>query len=113
MTEPKRGAHTWASGFLALPSTSAGTWSARLLLLSLVLMLLNTTLVLPAIEQRPGFELTQSIVSSVIMLCVLATGATGLFGLVRERERSWVAILAVLFFGAVIAFLVPDLIIHG
>lgn len=113
MTGPRRSAHRWASGFLALPSTRTGNWSARLLLLSLVLMLLNTTLVLPAIEQRPGFELTQRSVSSVIMLFVLATGATGLFALVKKRERSWVAILAVLFFLTVIAFLVPDLIIHG
>ncbi|MCU0958722.1 MAG: hypothetical protein MUF48_01335 [Pirellulaceae bacterium] len=41
MNEPQGVAPKRALGFLSLPSTSVGKWSARLLVVSLVLILLN------------------------------------------------------------------------
>lgn len=113
MGEPKRVTRKWASGFLSLPSTSIGKWSASLLILSLVLMLVNTFVVLPVTEQRTGLELPQKVFSSAILLCVVSAGVTGLFALVMKRERSWAVVLSVLLFVLVMAFLVPDLVIPG
>lgn len=103
MGEPKRVTQKRASGFLSLPSTSIGKWSARLLLLSLVLILLNTFVVMPATEQRTGLELAQAVFNFLLLLPVVSAGSSGLFALLMKRERSWVVVVAVLLFILVVA----------
>jgi hypothetical protein len=85
-----------ASGFLSLPSTTAGKRSARLLLLSLVLMMLNALVVLPATERRAGLELVRSVFTGIVVLSLASAGIGGLIALVRDRDRSWPVIVAVL-----------------
>jgi len=98
-----------AAGFLSLPTTSIGKWSAGLLLLSLVMVLLNTIVVMPVTEQRAGLELAQTLYNAVTGMCVVASGVSGLFALVMKRERSWVVVVAVLVFASVIALMLQDL----
>lgn len=80
---PKR-----ASGFLSLPSTGVGKWSARLLLVALGLILLNSLVVMPETERRTGFELAQNVFNLAVFLGVVFAGSTGLFAIVMRRERS-------------------------
>ena len=84
------------SDFLSLPATVTGRWSAWLLLMSLLLILLNTLVVMPQTEQRTGLELAQKAFNLIVFLCVFSSGATGLWAIVRERERSWVLFISLL-----------------
>ena len=98
MSKPKRVARKRASGFLSLPSTSIGKWPAGLLVLSLVLILLNTLVVMPVTELRTGLELAQNVFNFATFLCVASSGISGLLALVMKRERSWAVFVAVLLF---------------
>lgn len=89
---------------LSLPSTRAGAWSARLLVVSLALILLNTLVVMPHTEQRAGLELAQHVFNLAVFMCVAGAGVTGLFALVMRRERSWVVLVAVLLFILALGF---------
>jgi hypothetical protein len=71
----------------------SGFW---LLLISLVLILLNTLVVMPQTEQQTGLELAQKIFNLFVFLCVFSSGVTGLWAIVMERERSWVLFIALL-----------------
>lgn len=113
MGEGERVTQKRASGFLSLPSTSIGKWSARLLLLSFVLILLNTFVLLPAIEQRTSLELPRIIFSFAILLCVVSTGISGSFALVMKRERSWAVVASVVVAILVMGFALSDIVIPG
>ncbi len=113
MGEAKRVKEQRASRFLSLPATMIGKCSACLLLLSLLLILLNVFLVLPASEQRTGLELPQVVVSFSILLCILSSGISGLFALVMKRERSWTVVVSVLSLIMVMAFALSDVLIPG
>lgn len=102
----------WASRFFSLPSTSTGKWSARLLLLSFALVLLNVLVVLPATEQRTGLELPQAIFNLFILLCLASAGIAGLIALVMRREGSWAVLASVLVAVLVVGFELAGLIIH-
>lgn len=99
--EPERDTAKRASRFSSLPSTITGKWSAGLLLLSLVLILLN---MLPPAEQGAGPEWPQAVFNLVTFLCVVSAGVCGLIALVMKRERSWAVIVAVLLFLLVVGF---------
>jgi len=102
---PKR-----ASGFLSLPSTGVGKWSAWLLLVSLVLILLNNLVVMPATEQQMSLELPQRAFNLAVFLCVAFAGGTALFAIVMKREHSWAVFVAVLLFIVAVGFnLAPHL----
>lgn len=109
--EPERVTPNRESRFLSLPSTGIGKWSARLLLLSLVLMLLNMVLA-PAL-QRTGLELPQAVFNLATFLCVVASGLSGLVAVVVKRERSWAVVAAVL--GGILAlgFELAEFVAHG
>lgn len=79
-----------SSSFLSMPSTSLGKWSAWLLVLSIVLVLVLNLVVLPAALP----EMTENIAGLTMFACVLASGATGLLAIVMKHERSWVPFLA-------------------
>ena len=113
MDGTERATRGQTSGFLSLPSTSVGKWSARLLLLSLVLMLLNVFVVLPATEQRAGLELARSVFTSFVVLCLISAGVSGLIALVMKRERSWAVVVSVLLSAVVVGFEVVGLFIPG
>ena len=113
MDEPERGTRKRASGFLSLPSTSVGRWSAGLLLLSVVLVLLNNLVVMPFTEQRTGLETPQSIFNLAVFLFVAGAGLSGVFALLAKRERSWAVILAVILLVFVVAVVAADMVIPG
>lgn len=113
MDDAERPARKAPSPFLSLPSTSVGKWSARLLLLSLVLVLLNSFVVMPATEQRMGLELAQQVFNFAVWLCVVSAGTSGLFALVMKRERTWAVVLSVVILGVVVGLMVADLVIPG
>lgn len=98
MNEPVGVTPKRASGFLSLPSTGVGKWSAWLLVVSLVLILLNNLLVMPVTEQHTNLELAQKAFNLTVFLCVALAGVTGLFAIVMKRERSWAVFVAVLLF---------------
>lgn len=83
-------------GFLSLPSTGYGKWSARLLLVSLALILLNNVVVMPVTERQADLAHAQPAFNLVVGLCVIATGISGIAAALIKRERSWVVVLAVL-----------------
>ncbi|MDH4139938.1 MAG: hypothetical protein OEV43_05140 [Coriobacteriia bacterium] len=111
MDDAERPAHKPPSPFLSLPSTSVGKWSARLLLLSLVLALLNSFVVMPVTEQRTSLELAQAVFNFAAWLCVASAGTSGLFALVVKRERSWAVVLSVVILALTVGLMVTDLII--
>ena len=111
MGEPERPTQKRASGFLSLPSTRMGKWSARLLLLAVVLALLNTLVVMPFTEQRADLELPQTVFTFAVFLCVTAAGISGVFALVMKRERSWAVVVSVLLLIVVMALMLQDLLI--
>jgi len=113
VVEPERAARKRASGYLSLPSTSVGKWTARLLLLSVGLVLLNTLVVMPMTERRAGLEVPQTLFNIAIFLCVASAGISGTFALLMKRERSWVVIVSILLLVVVIGLMVQDLIIPG
>lgn len=102
-----------SSGFLTLPSTSIGKWSAGLLLLSVALMLLNTLLVMPMTEQRTGLELAQAAFTWAVVLSLVSAGVSGLFALVVKHERSWAVIVAVLLAAVVMGAELVSAVIPG
>jgi hypothetical protein len=103
-----------ASGFLSLPSTNAGKWSGGLLLLSLVLMTLNALVVLPATEPRADLDFVRIVFTYVVVLSLASAGASGLIALVRDHDRSWLVIVAVLAFVVVVGAEVVGIFIpHG
>lgn len=104
MNEPERVTPKRASGFLSLPATGVGKWSAWLLVVSLVLILLNNLVVMPETEQRPSLELTQKAFNLSVFLCVAFAGVTSLFAILMKRERSWVMFAAVLLFIVAVGF---------
>jgi hypothetical protein len=99
-----------ASGFLSLPATEVGKWSAWLLLVSLGLILLNNLVVMPLTKQGASLELVQRAFNLVVFLCVLSSGVTGLFAIVMRGERSWAVFLAVLLALAAAALNVGSLV---
>lgn len=96
MGTPREAAPERTLGFMSLPSTATGRWSAWLLLLSIVLVLLNGLVVMPLTEQRVSLDPAQRVFNLVVFLCLSAAGIAGLFAIVVKRERSWAAFLAVL-----------------
>lgn len=98
MDEPEAGTQRRASGFLSLPSTNIGTWSAGLVLLSLVMILLNNLVAMPVTEQRTSLELAQRVLNLTVFLGVAVAGVTGLFAVVMKRERSWAVLVAIVLF---------------
>jgi cytochrome bd-type quinol oxidase subunit 2 len=110
--EPEVGAPKRTTGFLSLPSTGVGKWSAWLLLVSIVLVLLNNLVVMPHTEQRTSLELAQRAFNLAVFLCIGLAGGTGLFAIVSKRERSWVAFVSVILLVVAIAFNLGPLL-HG
>lgn len=104
MSELEGGAPKRASGFLSLPSTGVGKWSAWLLLVSIVLVLFNNIVVMPRLEQQASVELAQQAFNLAVFMCFFLAGLTGLFAIVSKRERSWVAFVSVLLLVVVAAF---------
>lgn len=98
MNEPEGVTPQRGSGFLSLPSTGVGKWSAWLLAVSLALILLNNLVVMPQTEQQANLELAQKAFNLAVFLCVAFAGVTGLFAIVMKRERSWAVFAAVLLF---------------
>lgn len=80
--------------FFARPSTQVGRWSAWLLIVSIVLIVLNSAVVMPATESASGLESVQRVINLGVFLCLAAAGAAGATGIVAKRERSWVAFVA-------------------
>jgi len=112
MNEPDEVTLKRASGFLSLPSTGVGKWSAWLLLISLVLILLNNLVVMPQTEQGTSLELAQRAFNLAVFLCVVFAGVTGLFAIVMKRERSWALFVSVLLLVLATAFNLGPLV-HG
>jgi hypothetical protein len=104
MNEPEGGTPQRGSGFLSLPSTGVGKWSAWLLVGSLVLILLNNLVVMPETERRISLEFAQNAFNLTVFLCVALAGLTGLFAIVMQRERSWATFVAVILFIVVVGF---------
>ena len=104
MNEPEGVTPKRASGFLSLPSTGAGKWSAWLLVVSLVLILFNNLVVMPETERQTSLELAQRAFNLAVFLCVAFAGVTGLFAIVVKRERSWAVFVAVLLFIVAVGF---------
>ena len=61
-------------------------------------------LVLPFTESRTGLDTIQSVVNAVTGLINLAAGASGVWSVIRQHERSWIVILAIALTLLVIAF---------
>ena len=78
MREPERVKPKPAAGFLSLPASRIGKWSAWLLVVSLILVLLNNLVVMSQTEQNTDLELAQRIFNLFVFLCVVASGLTGL-----------------------------------
>jgi F0F1-type ATP synthase membrane subunit a len=87
------------SSFLSMPTTVLGRWSAWLLVLSIVLVLVFNLVVLPAALP----EMAENAVGLTLFTCFLASGVTGFLAIVMKHERSWVAFLATVLFLAVLA----------
>jgi cytochrome bd-type quinol oxidase subunit 2 len=104
MNEPEGVTLKRASAFLSLPSTDVGKWSAWLLVVSLVLILLNNLVVMPKTEQQTSLELAQNAFNLAVFLCVAFAGVAGLFAIVMKRERSWAVFAAVLLFIVAVGF---------
>jgi cytochrome bd-type quinol oxidase subunit 2 len=95
--------------FFALPSTSMGRVSLNLLLAGVVAVVVNNVAVMPFTEGRqPALDSVQWVVNTVVASIVLVAGAAGAWALVRQHERSWLVVLAV-----VLALLVLALNIAG
>lgn len=99
--------------FLSLPSTRIGRWSAVLLLVSLVLVVLNSALIMPTTESRAGLGTVQTVINVVIGSCVLAAGVCGLVALFIKRERSWTVFAASVLFFVILAMMAQDLATPG
>lgn len=104
MNESERVTPQQASGFLSLPATGVGMWSAWLFVASLVLILLNNLVVMPVTEQQTNLEPAQKACNLGVFLCVAFAGVTGLFAIVMKRERSWAVFVAVLLFIVAVGF---------
>lgn len=83
------------SSFRSFPAPRTGKWSAWLLLLSVLLILLNALVFMPQTEQR-NLELAQRALNLIIFLCVFSSGFTALWAFVIKRERSWALFISVL-----------------
>lgn len=99
-------------GFLSLPTTGVGRWSAWLLLASLALVLLNNIVVMPETERNIALELAQRLFNLAIFLCIAVTGLLGLLAIILKRERSWVLLLSILLLIFVVVMNVGPLL-HG
>lgn len=113
MGEVDRVTQKRASGFWSLPSTSVGKWSARLLLLTFVLMLLQVFVVMPVTEQRTGLELLGTVFTWVLVICLVSAGISGLFALFMRHERSWAVVLSAFVAIVVMGAEVVDSVIPG
>ncbi len=89
---------------MSLPSTGLGTWSAWLLSVSIVLVLVNNIAVMPLTERSASLELAQSAFNLAVFLCLGFAGATGLLAIISRHERSWVAFTSVLLLAIAVAF---------
>jgi len=96
MGEPERVTPKPAAGFLSLPASRIGKWSAWLLVVSLILVLLNNLVIMPRTEQNTDLQLAQRIFNLFVFLCAIAAGLTGLLAVVIKRERSWVLFVSIL-----------------
>jgi nicotinamide riboside transporter PnuC len=87
--------------------------SARLLVVSLVLVLANSLIVMPFTEGRTGLQAVQNVSNALVGSCVVASGVIGLFAVVARRERSWVVGVAILVLAVVMFLMVQDLASRG
>lgn len=103
MGEPETGASPRAAGFLSLPSTGAGRWSGWLLVASAALILLNNLVAMPLTEPRPDLETLQRVLNVTVFASLAVAGIVGLFAIVAERERSWIAFVPVVLLALALA----------
>ena len=78
---------------LSRPSTRLGWWSVGLATAFVVLLIINASVLLPALEVVAWRE---ALVGIVLLSCGLGGGAVALIALIRGHERSWLVWLAVL-----------------
>ena len=104
MKEPAEASQKRISGFLSFPSTGVGKWSARLLLVSILLILIYNLVVMPWTELEPTLELVQKVFNLTLFLCIVFTCVAGRFAIVIKRERSWILFVTVLLLALAIAF---------
>ena len=83
------------SGFLSLPSTRLGKWSAWILAITIALILVNNIALMPVAERTQGLQLFQSVVKLAVLLGVVTCSITGLLAIAVKHERSWTAFLAI------------------
>jgi hypothetical protein len=89
------GTNEGGSGLFAFPSSGLGRVCVGLLVASVVAVVLNSALLMPFTESRVGLETAQWVANLAIGVCLLAAGATGLWAVIRLRERSWLLFLAI------------------
>ncbi len=98
-----------SSGFFSLPSTGLGKWSARLLVASAVLILLNNAVTMPWTERAGDLDLAQRTFNLTAFLVVAAAGLTGLVAAISKRERSAVVFLSILLLAFALAMNLAEL----
>lgn len=95
--------------FLGSPTSRLGWTSVWVFLASVVLASLNTLVIQPVTESRPGLDTPQMIYNVITGLTMLTAGGMGLVALIRSHERSWAVILPVVIMIAALALMVMDL----
>ncbi len=83
--------------FFSRPSTRLGWWSFGLGVLFILLFLVNSFVFMPLQTNEPWQQIVLPFYGIFMLLCGLASGATGLIAILRRGERSWLAWLPVLF----------------
>lgn len=84
-----------SSDFFAMPHTTLGRWSAWLLLVSFLAILVNTAFVMPWTEQTSGLDDLQQAINLAVFVVTTAAGVVGLIAVVSKRERSVFAFLSI------------------
>lgn len=102
-----------APGLLSLPRTRLGRWSARLLLLSFLLILLNSAAIMPFTEQRGGLDLLQTVFNVAVGLSLVSAGICGAVAWITKAERSWVVVLSMLLLVVLLGMMLQDLATGG
>jgi uncharacterized membrane protein len=101
------------SGFLSPPSSRLGRVSGWLLLLGVILVALNTVVILPFSQRRPGLDAWQAVVNLVVGGCVVAAGVSGVVAVVVRRDRSWTLLVSTIVLVLVVVMIARDLIGAG
>jgi hypothetical protein len=83
------------SRVFARPSSTLGRVSAVALLVSVLLVIVNSAAVMPFTEAREGLSGVQWVVNAIIGGVLLAAGLVGLAAVVFRQERSWAVLLAI------------------